>query len=203
MKKDPDARPSADEVRLGLLEAGRGVHATEIYPEPLATEPTRQSPRSHRGTATGHRAKSARWRKVGTSGQGGGSWSPWRSWPCSPSSAPSPSRGSSAEERSGWRREPAEQGGTESVRRRAERAGRRRGQQAAPQPAVGRAGGRRSGTGERRFQRGASRREDGAGVLHCRPQGITTGQPSFSASWRQSTFRTGPPSKARSTKWRA
>jgi hypothetical protein len=41
MKKDPDARPSADEVRLGLLEAGRGVHATEIYPEPPATEPTR------------------------------------------------------------------------------------------------------------------------------------------------------------------
>jgi eukaryotic-like serine/threonine-protein kinase len=41
MKKDPDARPSADEVRLGLLEAGRGVHATEIYPEPSATDPTR------------------------------------------------------------------------------------------------------------------------------------------------------------------
>ncbi|HEU4847490.1 MAG TPA: protein kinase, partial [Rubrobacteraceae bacterium] len=41
MKKDPDARPSADEVRLGLLEAGRGVHATEIYPEPQATGPTR------------------------------------------------------------------------------------------------------------------------------------------------------------------
>ncbi|MFL6058290.1 MAG: hypothetical protein ACJ732_05175, partial [Rubrobacteraceae bacterium] len=41
MKKDPDARPSADEVRLGLLEAGRGVHATEIDPEPPATEPSR------------------------------------------------------------------------------------------------------------------------------------------------------------------
>ena len=41
MKKDPDARPSADEVRLGLLEAGRGVHATEIYPEPPTTGPTR------------------------------------------------------------------------------------------------------------------------------------------------------------------
>jgi serine/threonine-protein kinase len=48
MKKDPDARPSADEVRLGLLEAGRGVHATEIYPEPPATGPT-AAPR--RGTA--------------------------------------------------------------------------------------------------------------------------------------------------------
>jgi eukaryotic-like serine/threonine-protein kinase len=41
MKKDPDARPSADEVRLGLLEAGRGVHATESDPEPPATEPAR------------------------------------------------------------------------------------------------------------------------------------------------------------------
>src|SRR5215203_2444434 len=39
MNKDPDARPTADEVRLGLLEAGRGVHATEIYPEPPATGP--------------------------------------------------------------------------------------------------------------------------------------------------------------------
>jgi eukaryotic-like serine/threonine-protein kinase len=41
MKKDPDARPSADEVRLGLLETGRGVHATEIYPESPVIEPAR------------------------------------------------------------------------------------------------------------------------------------------------------------------
>ena len=41
MRKEPYARPTADEVRLGLLEAGRGVHATEIYPEPPATEPAR------------------------------------------------------------------------------------------------------------------------------------------------------------------
>jgi hypothetical protein len=39
MKKDPDARPTADEVRLGLLEAGRGTHATQAYPEPPAAVP--------------------------------------------------------------------------------------------------------------------------------------------------------------------
>jgi hypothetical protein len=41
MRKEPDARPTADEVRLGLLEAGRGVHATAIDPEPPAAEPAR------------------------------------------------------------------------------------------------------------------------------------------------------------------
>jgi hypothetical protein len=44
MNKDPGARPTADEVRLGLLEAGRGVYATAVYPEPPATEPTIQEP---------------------------------------------------------------------------------------------------------------------------------------------------------------
>jgi serine/threonine protein kinase len=44
MKKDPDARPTADEVRLGLLEAGRGVHATEA--EPQETGPTQKEPAS-------------------------------------------------------------------------------------------------------------------------------------------------------------
>jgi eukaryotic-like serine/threonine-protein kinase len=39
MKKDPDTRPTADEVRLRLLEAGRGVHATQAYEEPLPPEP--------------------------------------------------------------------------------------------------------------------------------------------------------------------
>jgi eukaryotic-like serine/threonine-protein kinase len=39
LEKDPGSRPTADEVRLGLLEAGRGVHATVAYPEPPATEP--------------------------------------------------------------------------------------------------------------------------------------------------------------------
>jgi serine/threonine-protein kinase len=41
LKKDPDARPTADEVRLGLLEASQGVHATVAYPEPPVTGPTR------------------------------------------------------------------------------------------------------------------------------------------------------------------
>ncbi len=40
LQKDPDARPTADEVRLGLLEAGRGVHATAVYDEPPARERT-------------------------------------------------------------------------------------------------------------------------------------------------------------------
>jgi serine/threonine-protein kinase len=34
MNKDPDARPTADEVRLRLLEAGRGVYATKAYEDP-------------------------------------------------------------------------------------------------------------------------------------------------------------------------
>ena len=38
MNKDPDARPTADEVRLRLLEAGRGVYATQAYEEPPAKE---------------------------------------------------------------------------------------------------------------------------------------------------------------------
>jgi hypothetical protein len=40
LKKDPDSRPAADEVRRGLLEAGRGVHATRAYAEPPAPEPS-------------------------------------------------------------------------------------------------------------------------------------------------------------------
>jgi serine/threonine-protein kinase len=50
LKKDPNSRPSADEVRIGLLEVGRGVHATEAYAEAPAMEttkaeqPTRSSP---------------------------------------------------------------------------------------------------------------------------------------------------------------
>jgi eukaryotic-like serine/threonine-protein kinase len=42
MNKDPAARPTADEVRLRLLEAGRGTYATRAYEEP--PEPTRKSP---------------------------------------------------------------------------------------------------------------------------------------------------------------
>jgi serine/threonine-protein kinase len=36
LKKDPDSRPTADEVRRELLEAGRGVHATRAYAAPPA-----------------------------------------------------------------------------------------------------------------------------------------------------------------------
>src|SRR3712207_4477759 len=38
LEKDPASRPTADEVRLGLLEAGRGVHDTVAYDEPPAAE---------------------------------------------------------------------------------------------------------------------------------------------------------------------
>ena len=40
LKKDPDSRPTADEVRLGLLEANQGLHATVAYAEPPVTGPT-------------------------------------------------------------------------------------------------------------------------------------------------------------------
>ncbi len=39
LKKDPDSRPTADEVRLGLLEAGRGVYDTRAYTEPPIAPP--------------------------------------------------------------------------------------------------------------------------------------------------------------------
>ncbi|HEX2181996.1 MAG TPA: protein kinase [Rubrobacteraceae bacterium] len=42
MNKDPDARPTADEVRLRLLEAGRGVYATQAYEDPPTNEETTQ-----------------------------------------------------------------------------------------------------------------------------------------------------------------
>ena len=47
MNKDPDARPTADEVRLRLLEAGRGVYATQAYEEP----PTKATVEEKRGPA--------------------------------------------------------------------------------------------------------------------------------------------------------
>jgi len=47
MNKDPDARPTADEVRLRLLEAGRGVYATQAYEEP----PTKETVEEKRGPA--------------------------------------------------------------------------------------------------------------------------------------------------------
>jgi eukaryotic-like serine/threonine-protein kinase len=38
MRKDPEARPAADDVRLGLLEAGQGVYPTQAYEESPAKE---------------------------------------------------------------------------------------------------------------------------------------------------------------------
>jgi eukaryotic-like serine/threonine-protein kinase len=40
LRKDPASRPTADEVRRGLLEVGRGVHATRAYAEPPAPKPS-------------------------------------------------------------------------------------------------------------------------------------------------------------------
>jgi hypothetical protein len=40
LRKEPDSRPTADEVRVGLAEAGQGVHATRAYAEPPVTEPS-------------------------------------------------------------------------------------------------------------------------------------------------------------------
>ena len=42
MSKDPEARPSADEARIALLEAGRGAHATRAYTEAPVEEPAPQ-----------------------------------------------------------------------------------------------------------------------------------------------------------------
>ena len=46
LKKDPDSRPTADEVRLGLLEAGQGAHATREYVEAPV-----MGPAEHTGSA--------------------------------------------------------------------------------------------------------------------------------------------------------
>jgi eukaryotic-like serine/threonine-protein kinase len=44
MRKDPDARPTADEVRLRLLEAGRGVYATRAYEDTPTKETAKDRP---------------------------------------------------------------------------------------------------------------------------------------------------------------
>jgi hypothetical protein len=54
LKKNPDSRPSADEVRLRLLEAGRGVHATRAYAEPPTAEDER-TPATAGATVYGER----------------------------------------------------------------------------------------------------------------------------------------------------
>ena len=181
MKKDPDARPSADEVRLGLLEAGRGVHATEIYPEPRRQDPPEQSP----PVPPRHRDRAPR--KVRPVAQGG--------TPGQAGRDPGRLGGRGCARRHRRPRRPGLIGGgmirleanprrTRRDRIRPEEGRTRRQEAVASRPprsqlGFGRAGGRRSGTGERRFQRGASRREDGAGVLYLLVRRrITTGQPS-------------------------
>jgi hypothetical protein len=52
LKKDPDSRPTADEVRLGLLEAGRGVYDTRAYTEPPIAPPAPASARTERARPT-------------------------------------------------------------------------------------------------------------------------------------------------------
>jgi eukaryotic-like serine/threonine-protein kinase len=57
LKKDPDSRPTADEVRLGLVEAGQGAHATQANVEapvtgPTEPEHTRAAPTEPRPAAT-------------------------------------------------------------------------------------------------------------------------------------------------------
>ena len=50
LKKDPDSRPTADEVRLGLLEAGRGVYDTRAYTDPPIAAPAAASTPPSAGT---------------------------------------------------------------------------------------------------------------------------------------------------------
>ncbi len=63
MSKDPDARPTVDEARISLLEAGRGAHATRVYteapaeePPPGRTPPPVSPPRTARGGPRGRRS---------------------------------------------------------------------------------------------------------------------------------------------------
>ena len=53
LHKDPDSRPTADEVRLGLLEAGQGAHATQAYDEAPVTGPTEAEQTRPASTAPG------------------------------------------------------------------------------------------------------------------------------------------------------
>ena len=55
LKKDPDSRPTADEVRLGLVEAGQSAHASRDHvaaPVTGPTEHTRSAPTEPRPGAT-------------------------------------------------------------------------------------------------------------------------------------------------------
>ena len=68
MSKDPDARPTADEARIALLEAGRGVHATRAYTEAPAEEPATRRPAPPAPAAGGAKESSRRRRPAPAAG---------------------------------------------------------------------------------------------------------------------------------------
>jgi hypothetical protein len=59
LKKDPDSRPTADEVRLGLLEAGRGVYDTRAYTDPPIAAPAAASAPASARTERAHPTSAA------------------------------------------------------------------------------------------------------------------------------------------------
>src|SRR5918998_1566818 len=70
LQKEPESRPTADEVRLGLLEAGQGVYDTRAYtaaPQPPKAEPppkasTRQAAAQTLPGTTVYGGRRGRWR---------------------------------------------------------------------------------------------------------------------------------------------
>jgi eukaryotic-like serine/threonine-protein kinase len=73
MNKDPDARPTADEVRLRLLEAGRGAYATQAYEDqPAKEETTREEPAGVAAPPPPRQDGSAPGRSPGTYRRAGG-----------------------------------------------------------------------------------------------------------------------------------
>ena len=73
MNKDPDARPTADEVRLRLLEAGRGAYATQAYEDqPAKEETTREEPAGVAAPPPPRQGGSAPGRSPGTYRRAGG-----------------------------------------------------------------------------------------------------------------------------------
>jgi hypothetical protein len=59
LRKNPDSRPTADEVRLGLLEAGRGVYDTRAYTDPPIAAPAAASAPASAKTERAHPTSAA------------------------------------------------------------------------------------------------------------------------------------------------
>ena len=73
MNKNPDARPTAEEVRLRLLEAGRGAYATQAYEDqPAKEETTREEPAGVAAPPPPRQGGSAPGRSPGTYPRAGG-----------------------------------------------------------------------------------------------------------------------------------